>query len=59
MQRALNSSSAAQVDSFVIPAAWVQIASVSPSGGPLAGGSTITIIGALLRELCLTCVLAS
>ena len=34
------------VDTFVIPAAWVQITSTSPSGGPIAGGTTLTIVGA-------------
>jgi hypothetical protein len=33
------------VDSFVIPAAWVQITSLSPSGGAIGGGSELTIVG--------------
>ena len=33
------------LDSFVIPAAWIQIDSISPSGGPRAGGTTLTIKG--------------
>jgi hypothetical protein len=33
------------VDSFVIPAAWVQIVSMQPSGGPLSGGTTLTLVG--------------
>ena len=33
------------VDSFVIPAAWVQITSLSPSGGAIDGKATLTIVG--------------
>jgi len=33
------------VDTFVIPAAWVQIYSISPSGGSSDGETTITIVG--------------
>jgi hypothetical protein len=35
----------AAVDTFVVPAAWIQIESVTPIGGTRAGGTTIEITG--------------
>ncbi|EEH57805.1 uncharacterized protein MICPUCDRAFT_67563, partial [Micromonas pusilla CCMP1545] len=35
----------ASVDTFVVPAAWIQIESVTPIGGPRAGGTEIEIVG--------------
>ena len=35
----------AAVDNFVVPAAWIQIESVTPIGGPRAGGALIEIVG--------------
>ena len=35
----------AAVDTFVVPAAWIQIESVTPIGGPRAGGTLIEIVG--------------
>ena len=33
------------VDNFVVPAAWITIESVTPIGGPRAGGTLIEIVG--------------
>ena len=33
------------VDTFAVPAAWIQIESVTPIGGPRAGGTLIEIVG--------------
>jgi hypothetical protein len=35
----------AAVDSFVVPAAWIQVESVTPIGGPRSGGTLIDIVG--------------
>ena len=35
----------ASVDTFVVPSAWIQIESVTPIGGPRAGGTEIEIVG--------------
>ena len=38
------------VDTFVVPAAWIQIESVTPIGGPRSGGTLIDIVGKTWKQ---------